>query len=104
MPFAEARGQFDNLQYFICSDDYKYTIIGEMLEKGVLPEQIINYVPVEKRRTCLYFRSRLMLGLGIKTGTHIIVHCCDDSFKPKTVGIKIFSKDERYTETEAYLR
>ena len=103
MPFAKAREQFDDLQYFICSDDYKYTIIGDMLVKGVPPEKIINYVPVEKRRTCLYFYNRLLLTRGSKTGTHIIGRCNKDSFKPQTVRTEIFSEDESYVETGTYL-
>ena len=99
MPFAEAWEQFDGLQYFICSDDYKYTIIGDMLEKGVPPEKIINYVPVEKRRTCLYFYNRLLLVRGSKAGTHFISHCNKDSFKPQGAHTEIFSENESYTET-----
>lgn len=82
MPFAEARERFQDLQYFICSDDFKYTIIGDMLEKGVLPEAIMNYVPVEKRRTCLYFYNRLLLAQGREGGPHCLTHCNVDSFKP----------------------
>lgn len=84
MPFEKAREQFDGLQYFICSGDYKYTIIGDMLEKGVLPEQIINYVPVEKRQTCLFFYTYLFVVWGPEFGAHVIRHCNDNSFKPKT--------------------
>ena len=84
MPFADALEHFDGLQYFICSDDFKYTIIGDLLEKGVHPEDIINYVPVEKRRTCLYFYNRLLLVQGCENEPHSISHCNKDSFKPQT--------------------
>ncbi len=83
MPYAEAKERYGNLRYFICSDDFKYTIIGDLLEKGEKPENIINYVPVEKRRSCLYFYNRLLLVQGKKDkgDTHYISHCNADSFK-----------------------
>ena len=99
MPFAEAQGQFDCLQYFICSDDFKYTIIADMLDKGVQPEAIINYVPVEKRKTCLYFYNRLLLLQGSKNGPHCIRHCNKDSFKPQTIDTAVVSQDGSYAET-----
>lgn len=103
MPFAQARERFDGLQYFICSDDFKYTIIGDMLEQGVPPERIINYVPVEKRRSCLYLSNRLLLAQGFQPGTHFIQHCNYDSFKPHVRYTEVFSKDESYAETGACL-
>lgn len=99
MPFVEAREQFGDLQYFICSDDFKYTIIGDLLEKGVQPESIINYVPVEKRRTCLYFYNRLLLIQGLDNGAHSIAHCNKDSFKPQTAATRIPGQDGVYAET-----
>lgn len=95
MPFADARERFENLRYFICSDDYKYTIIGDLLEKGVRPEEIINYVPVEKRRTCLYFYNRLLLVQGRENGPHQISHCNMDSFKTQTAVTKFPWKNGR---------
>lgn len=89
MPFADARERYDNLQYFICSDDFKYTIIGDLLEKGVQPEDILNYVPVEKRKTCLYFYNRLLLAQGVENGPHQIDHCNMDSFKPQIAVTRI---------------
>ena len=83
MSYAEAKERYGNLKYFICSDDFKYTIIGDLLEKGERPEDIINYVPVEKRKSCLYFYNRLLLLQGKKDEweTHFISHCNADSFK-----------------------
>ena len=99
MPFAEARERFDDLQYFICSDDFKYTIIADMLEKGVQPEAIINYVPVEKRKTCLYFYNRLLLLQETGEGVQAIRHCNQDSFKPQTIKTAVASLDGSYVET-----
>lgn len=98
MPFAQARERFDGLQYFICSDDFKYTIIGDMLEQGVPPERIINYVPVEKRRSCLYMYSRLQVTQGFQAGTHYLQHCNVDSFKPQTSFTEVSSEDESYRD------
>lgn len=99
MPFAQAKEEYKELQYFICSDDYKYTIIGDLLENGVLPEDIINYVPVEKRRTCLYFYNRLLAALGKgEDGTQVIMHCNLDSFKPGSCGTKVAMSDGSYND------
>jgi hypothetical protein len=82
MPFDEAKGKYDGLNYYICSDDFKFAIIGDMLEKGVKPENILNYVPVEKKRTCLYFQNRLLLLLGTgEDGTQLLSHCHYDGIK-----------------------
>jgi len=99
MPFLEARKKYEVLQYFICSDDYKYTIIGDLLENGVNPESIINYVPVEKRKTCLYFYNRLLLTRGLETGANLITHCNKDSFKPQIAYTAIPCADNGYEDT-----
>ncbi|WP_295765452.1 hypothetical protein [uncultured Oscillibacter sp.] len=98
MPFADARERFGRLQYFICSDDFKYTIIGDLLEEGVRPEDIVNYVPVERRRTCLYFYNRLLLVQGREDGPHSIAHCNKDSFKPQTASTRFPCGDGRYED------
>lgn len=103
MPFMEARERFGDLQYFICSDDFKYTIIGDLLEKGVQPESIINYVPVEKRRTCLYFYNRLLMVRGIKGKAHLIGHCNMDSFKSQSANTMIPYSDGDYLDTRDFL-
>ncbi|MDE7245821.1 MAG: hypothetical protein K2O18_17855 [Oscillospiraceae bacterium] len=104
MPFADAQKQFAGLQYFICSDDFKYTIIGDLLEKGVLPEAIINYVPVEKRRTCLYFYNRLLLVQGCENTPNKLSHCNRDSFKSQIAFTEFPCEDGRYENTEELLR
>lgn len=104
MPFIEAKEQYENLQYFICSDDFKYTIIGDLLEYGVKPDAIINYVPVEKRKTCLYFYNRLLLVLGSKgNGTQAIGHCNKDSFKSETVSTRIPAGNGDYENLQQLL-
>lgn len=99
MPFADAVEKCGTLQYFICSDDFKYTIIGDLLEKGVKPQAIINYVPVEKRRTCLYFYNRLLLVQGLEDGRHMIGHCNQDSFKRNSASTVIESGRSDFAET-----
>ncbi|MCL2218292.1 MAG: hypothetical protein FWB94_00175 [Chitinispirillia bacterium] len=61
MSFAEARERFDDLNYFICSNDFKYAIIGNLLENGVSPVKIINYCPVEKKDSCFYISNQINL-------------------------------------------
>lgn len=98
MPLAEARERFEDLRYFICSDDFKYSVIADLLEKGVRPEEIVNYVPVEKRRTCLYFYNRLLLVQGCENGPHSISHCNKDSFKPQTASTQFPCGDSHYED------
>lgn len=99
MSFSEVQEKYNDLQYFICSDDFKYTIIGDLQEKGIKPEKIINYVPVEKRRTCLYFYNRLLMVRGMKDGEHLIVHCNKDSFKSQSASTAIPYSEEGYLDT-----
>ena len=95
MPYEEAKRSYTGLKYFICSDDFKYTIIGNLLEKGERADDIINYVPVEKRRSCLYFYNRLLLCQGKGTdGSHLISHCNADSFKKQGFATRFHSTEK----------
>lgn len=108
MPFDEARERFPDLQYFICSDDFKYTIIGDMLEKGVQPDTIVNYVPVKKAWSCLPLCNRLLIRLyPAKSGVHGIKVCCEGAFEnagqeAQTV-IQIPAGDGSYCDLEERL-
>lgn len=53
MPYNEAKEKYNDLYYYIQGNTYQYAIIGDLLTDGVKPENIINYVPVEKREGCL---------------------------------------------------
>lgn len=53
LPYVEAKAAFPDLYYYIQGNTYQYTIIGSLLEDGVSPDHIINYVPVERREGCL---------------------------------------------------
>ena len=59
MSYAEARVTYPDLYYYIQGNTYQYTIIGSLLEDGVAPDHIINYVPVEKRDGCLIAESSI---------------------------------------------
>ena len=59
MSYVEAKASFPELYYYIQGNTYQYTIIGSLLEDGVSPDHIINYVPVEKRDGCLIAESSL---------------------------------------------
>lgn len=100
MPYAEAKERYENLRFFICSDDFKYTVIGDLLEHGEQPESIINYVPVEKRRGCLYFYNCLLMVQGVENGgRQFIVHCNTDSFKKGIVRTAFPACNGEYTDT-----
>ena len=104
MPFSEAMEQFSSLQFFICSDDFKYAIIGDMLEKDIDPERIINYVPVEKKTTCLYFYNRLLLAAGMNNeAAHTISHCNVDAFKTQIATTKIYAADGAFPHAKNIL-
>jgi hypothetical protein len=65
MPHAEAAEKFEDLHYYIQGNTYIYSVTGDLLSKGVKPENIINYVPVEKRDGCLIAET----SIGI-SGSH----------------------------------
>ena len=105
MPFIDARERFPGLRYFICTDDFKYTIIGDMLEKGVRPEEIINYVPVKKERSCLPVRSRLLIDLyPVEAGVQGLYSCCEGAFENPELAwqtaIQIPSREDGYPDLE----
>ncbi|MDE7245820.1 MAG: hypothetical protein K2O18_17850, partial [Oscillospiraceae bacterium] len=57
--YAGAKAAFPDLYYYIQGNTYQYTIIGSLLEDGIRPDHIINYVPVEKRTGCLIAESSI---------------------------------------------
>jgi hypothetical protein len=61
VPFAEAREKYGDMTYFICSNDYKYAIMGDLLETGVKSESIINCCSVEKSNGCFYNVNQINL-------------------------------------------
>lgn len=57
----DAVKNFPEGNFFIASLDYKYQIIGYLTEKcQVTPDRIINYVPVEKIRSCSFLQKALI--------------------------------------------
>lgn len=103
IPFCEAIKEYADLKFFICSDDYKYSIIGDMLEKGIKPDDIINYVPVVKKGACLYFYNRLLLCQGTNDDHQLISHCNADSFSHKGLTTVIPCVNNSYSEIEKQL-
>lgn len=59
MSYAEARAAFPDLYYYIQGTTYQHSLIGSLLEDGVAPDHIVNYVPVEKRDGCLIEESSI---------------------------------------------
>ncbi len=104
LPYEEAKNEYQELSFFICSDDFKYTIIGRLLEKGEKPENIINYVPVEKRKGCLYFSNRLLLVQGSDSDEqHYLVHCNADSFKKQVLHTDFRNTEGTYSNAHEQL-
>ena len=61
MPVEQALEKYPELEVFVASSVYKHQIIGELTEDGKIPkERIINYVPVEKRKSCRFIENRML--------------------------------------------
>ncbi|MCI8646453.1 MAG: radical SAM protein [Firmicutes bacterium] len=60
----EALKAFSDGIFYITSLDYKYQIIGYLTEEcGIEPERILNYVPVEKIKSCSFLQKALIYDL-----------------------------------------
>lgn len=83
LPPAEALSKFPGAIFFIASGLYKAQIIGSLVSSGqVSPDRILNYEPVEKRRSCVYLESYIVC-FG-----HKLNFCCSDFGKNKSPYIK----------------
>ena len=61
MPIEAALKNFDKLEVFITSLNYRHQIIGELTENSIISkEHIINFVPVEKRKGCNLLENRAL--------------------------------------------
>ncbi|MEL7657904.1 MAG: radical SAM protein, partial [Bacillota bacterium] len=73
LPPEEAIALFPNAFFFIASGLYKFQIIGNLLSSGkVSADRILNYEPVERRRSCVYLESYIVCAW------HILNFCCSD--------------------------
>jgi pyruvate-formate lyase-activating enzyme len=71
----------------ITSTAYKFQIIGGLLSGGkIAPDRILNYEPVEKRKSCVYLES------GIVCFDQKLHYCCSDFGKNESPRIA-FSGD-----------
>jgi hypothetical protein len=53
---GEAIRKYPNGLFFISSMDHRFQIMGELVSSGkLLSERIINYEPIVKRKSCLFF-------------------------------------------------
>lgn len=58
LPPDTALERFPEAMWFIPSLNYRYQIIGYLTEeRGIFPDQIINYEPVRKFRSCLHLNQ-----------------------------------------------
>jgi pyruvate-formate lyase-activating enzyme len=73
LPPEEAVYAFPDAFFLITSAAYKYQIIGGLLSGGkIAPDRILNYEPVEKRKSCVYLES------GIVCFDQKLHYCCSD--------------------------
>jgi hypothetical protein len=78
----EALTAYPDAMIFISSGSYKYQIIGQLLTSGkVSKERILNYEPVEKRKSCIYLESYIV---SIK---HRLYFCCSDFGKNQSPSV-----------------
>jgi len=58
MSFEDTNSRFPNAEYFISSMDYRFEIMGELTSSGKLDcSKIINYEPVERRVSCIFWEK-----------------------------------------------
>ena len=75
----EALSIYPEAYIFISPILYKYQIIGQLLaSRKVVEERILNYEPVEKRTSCMYLESQVLV-YDDKLG-----YCCSDFGKNKS--------------------
>jgi pyruvate-formate lyase-activating enzyme len=68
----EAIATYPDALYFISSIDYRFQIMGELTSKGtVSSSKIINYEPIEKRKSCAFLERSIVIYDNGKTG-----FCC----------------------------
>ncbi|WP_313563071.1 radical SAM protein [Ruminiclostridium cellobioparum] len=94
LPPSQAISQFPEAIFLIASGLYKAQIIGSLLSSGkVLSDRIINYEPVDRRRSCVYLESYIVC-FG-----HKLNFCCSDFGKNKSPHIE-FNGDYEYAVQE----
>lgn len=65
-------------EFFVVSPFHSAEIIGNLtLERNVAPSRIINYQPVEKKKTCARFAQNWII-----QDNHFVC-CCIENYKPK---------------------
>lgn len=75
----EAISKFPDAIFLIASGFYKFQIIGKLISSGkVSADRILNYEPIEKRRSCIYLESYLVCA------GHKLNYCCSDFGKNKS--------------------
>lgn len=70
--FEDALKNWPAAEFFISSMDYRFEIMGEFVHGGkITPERIINWEPVEKRNSCVFFEKSSFL-----TDNSRFIFCC----------------------------
>jgi wyosine [tRNA(Phe)-imidazoG37] synthetase (radical SAM superfamily) len=69
----EALFAYPDAYFFISTNLYKCQIIGQLLTGGMVSkEQILNYEPIERRKSCVHLESQLVVT------NHRLQFCCSD--------------------------
>ena len=76
MSYDDTNAYYPNAGFFISSMDYRYDIMGELVHGNRLPpERIINWEPVEKRESCIFFEKSIF----VKDNGDLIFCCAPNS-------------------------
>jgi wyosine [tRNA(Phe)-imidazoG37] synthetase (radical SAM superfamily) len=82
LSFSDALSLYPDLEIYIVGCNYKYQIMGNLVEKYKFSKtRIINYEPVEKRRGCTYIENVM------SCGGHKLQFCCSDFGKKKSPAV-----------------
>jgi pyruvate-formate lyase-activating enzyme len=81
LAFADALARHPAMEIY-AEGNYKFQIMGILTEQyGFPPERIINYEPVERRRSCMFVES------AIFCVDHEFRFCCSDLVKKQSPGV-----------------
>jgi sulfatase maturation enzyme AslB (radical SAM superfamily) len=82
LPYSDALSLYPDLEIYVVGGNYKYQIMGNLIEKYDFPHaRIINYEPTEKRRGCVFIENVMLCA------EHKLHFCCSDFGKKKSPSV-----------------
>jgi wyosine [tRNA(Phe)-imidazoG37] synthetase (radical SAM superfamily) len=97
LPIDEALSTYSNAYIFVSTSLFRHQIIGQLISAGrIKKDRILNYEPYEKRKSCVYLESQLVVT------NHKLQFCCSDFGKNTSPAVE-FDGDYN-TSVSRYLR